>query len=194
MTQKPLKVDVEDVSVGRPIDLAWAKRADQLQLESLPTIRTSAERWAGTLTGLLGAVGIATILDGPDRFNTLSSGAETVSKAAFSVAAVLTLVGAGLAIVAAQSTSRRVLLPAAGSYREASEEAVRSATRCLTASRWLVALAVVATLVAGGCLWWGDRDESSTQRVDVRGCLATRTQGQGSVMRSPDLIVRCNNG
>ena len=194
MTEEPLRVEVENVSVGRPIDLAWAKRADQLQLESLSTIRTSAERWAGTLTGLLGAVGIASILDGPDRFNDLSSAAETISKAAFSVAAVLTLIGAGLAIVAAQSTSRRILLPTAGSYQEASEEAVRSATRCLTASRWLVALAVVATLIAGGCLWWGDRDEPSARRVDVRGCLATSTQGQPNATRPPDLIVRCQDG
>jgi len=190
MSGDGISVDVIEVRAGEAFDLAWAKRAEQLQLEALPTVRGSAERWAAALTGLLGAVAIASVLGGPGKFDTISGSAQSLGKAALYLAAVLALLAVGFALRAAQVTSKRLLVPSAGSFREASEEAVASAVAGLTLSRWLAALAIVATLIAGGCLWWGEQEKPAPRQVEVRGCFTHGTQAR---QRRPpaDSIVRC---
>ncbi len=189
MSSPPLTVEVEQVSAGEPIDLAWAKRVEQLQLDALPAIRASAERWAGALTALLGAVGLAALINGPGRFDGLEGSSELVGKTSFLLALVLSLIASGLAVSAAQVTSKRLLLPTLGAYRDAIEEAVSTAVTCIRISRWLALAAVLATLVAGLTLWLGDASQPATKSILIRGCAGV--EGSSSFKAPPETVVRC---
>lgn len=191
MSKEPV-IEVSAVEPGRPEDLAWAKRVEDLQLDALPNIRTSAERWAASLTGLLGVVGFAALLNGPEKFDKLSSTAELWSKGAFFTAALLALAATLCAVAAAQATSRRVFLPSVGTVQEASQQAVETAVIQLRASRWLAALAVASTLVAAAWLWWGSPDAKKSRVVEVEGC--TSPAGASVEQNSkipPELVIRC---
>lgn len=189
---KDLVIEVSAVEAGHPEDLGWAKRVEELQLNALPNIRATAERWAASLTGLLGAVGLAALLNGTDEFDKLNDTAQAWSKGAFFAAAVVALLATLFAVAAAQGTSRRVFLPGAGTFREASEEAVEKAVGQLRASRWLAALAVASTLLAAAWLWWGGSDPTDSRLIRVEGCTASAgASATEDEINVPEFVVRC---
>jgi hypothetical protein len=178
MSPRPIKVTVESVEAASPQDLAWAKKAQTLELEALPAVRATAERWAAALTGLLGAVGLAAVLNGADAYDGLQATAQAWAKGTFFAAAALNLLAAAAAIAAAQLTTRRVHLATTGTYQKFARDAVESAVRRLQVSRWCAAAAVACTVASGAILWWGDTT-TETKVVTVRGC--------GALAPGPDL-------
>jgi hypothetical protein len=170
MADKPLKVTRVGPADDR--DLAWQKKANELELEALPTLRGTAEKWAASLSGILAAVGLAVLLDGPELFNKLDDSPEKIAKGALFAAVVLGLIATLFATYAAQGTSKRIFLPGSGSLRELSQKAVENAARALLISRIVALAAVIATLVSAWTLMWGAKDppESKVTEIEVVGC------------------------
>jgi hypothetical protein len=50
-------------------DQAWEKRALEMQLEALDRVRSTAEKWAGSISAILGIFGVAAVIEGPDDFS-----------------------------------------------------------------------------------------------------------------------------
>jgi hypothetical protein len=62
MTQTP------SITPGGPAtisDAKWEERAEKLSFDALPNIRSSAEKWAGTIATVLAIFGIVTLVKGP---------------------------------------------------------------------------------------------------------------------------------
>lgn len=163
MTRRPLTIEVGAVTAGEPGDITRAEQAKALQADALPKIRATAERWAASLTGLMAAVSLAALLRGPGLFDELAPTAQTWGKAFFFAAAIIGLFATGLAVHAAQQTSRRVFLPTAEAIQEAVDDVVEKAVAALWLSRLLATIAVVAAVAAAAWLWWGPVDPSAAQ-------------------------------
>src|SRR4051812_13016645 len=106
----------DDDRVIRPTDVGplvgedrwWAEKAAELQRDALPSLRTSAEKWAATLTGVLSVVGLAALIEGADTFDDLQDLEQTLAKLAFFGAGVLALVATGLAAQAAHQSGKKL--------------------------------------------------------------------------------------
>jgi len=188
-TRKPPKVI--DVVVGRPELLTWDAKARELQLEALPTLRASAERWAGSLTAILGAVSLAALLKGPEVFDGLVTGAADAGKVLFFGAAGLALLATALAAIAAQETSKKIAYPETGEALRMSVKAKVDTVRLeLAASRWLAAAAVVAAFGSAAVLFWGETSESKPTEVSISNC-----EGLGAPITPEDdeasVQIRC---
>lgn len=167
---------VIDVVAGRPELLIWDAKARELQLEALPTLRASAERWAGSLTAVLGAVSLAALLKGTEVFADLSQEAAAAGKGLFFAAAGLALIAMILAGIAAQEVSSKVLYPESGdALRTASDSKIAGVRKQLAWSRWLAAGSVLASLGAAAVLYWGTAAESKPVTISITNCEAFDT-------------------
>lgn len=137
-----------------PADDAWQRQALEQQLNALPRLRSSAERWAAGLMTLLGGVALGTLLAGPDRFQQLENPYEGVAKALFFLAAMTAVAAMVAALFAGGATSKRLFLTTGSAIQRASREAVGSALCQLAISRWCAGAAVVFLLASGGVLFF----------------------------------------
>lgn len=163
---KPLRL--ESVDVLSDVDRRWNSRAAELELDALSAVRSSAEKWAAGLTGLLGVVGLAALLNGADKFAKLSPTWSAVGKLAFFAAAVLAAAATVAALLATQVTSKRLFMPTPSAVKRLSEEAVNSALTKLAVSRWAAAGAVAVLLIAAACIWWAPSKKAKPDITSVR--------------------------
>lgn len=168
----------------------WAEAANALELSALADVRALAEKWAAALTGALGVVGLAALIEGAETFDKLDDPWKWLAKLSFFVAAVLALIATVLAVLAAQGTSKRVFIPGGSALREYATTAVDDALGRLSASRWLAAGAVAAVLLAAGLLSFAPKASSGPTVIEIQGsqlCPAgstvTRTSDAGYVIR-----------
>lgn len=148
-------------------DRLWASKAAELEIEALGGIRGLAEKWAASLTGVLGVVGLASLFQGADKFAKLTEPWKSVAQISFTLAVVLALVATALSIAAAQGTAERVFIPGGTALRDYSRTSVDSALCRIKWSRILAALAVVCVLTAGYCLSFGDRAPGSATVIEL---------------------------
>lgn len=137
-----------------PEDEAWNEVAVTWQVEALPAVRASAERWTAGISTLLGGAGVGMLLAGPGRFADLQSPYEAVSKALFFTAAGAALLALACAIVASTATSRTLFLLSGSALRHASRRALRKATRTMTVSRVATWLALILLLASAALLFF----------------------------------------
>lgn len=189
---QPRVVDAEPLTAE---DQAWADKARDLQLQALPNIRAAAEKWAASLTGILGAVGLAALLGGPHQFANLEEPFGWIGKVVFFGAALLALCATKHAVQAAQEVTPRVFLPSGSALREASNTGVASAVRHLRCSRLLAAIGVTLVLVAAFVVWWGPKSAPNPTTIEVQGSAlcrggpATPARAKGS--EGISYVVRC---
>jgi hypothetical protein len=174
-------------------DRRWAEVAADLEFESLSTIRGLAEKWAASLTAGLGVVGLAALLESVDKFNKLGSPEKTIAQVSFTVAIVLALLASGFAIAAAQGTAKHAFIPGGAALREYSIEAVDNALRWLKFSRVLALIAVMAVLVAGYCLWFGDRAKGSATVIELPADSQFCSGGSAAEDSDANYVVRCGD-
>jgi hypothetical protein len=155
-------------------DLRWAERADMLELETLPRLRTTAERWTATLGAILGLTGSIFALKGRDDVSALTSGGQALVGVLLLVAFVLGVAGTFLAARAAQGTPRKVAWPNGAKLRRWELEEALLAQRCLRASRILALATVVLVAGAVAVTWFGDRDAAA---ADPSTLLVLRDDG-----------------
>jgi hypothetical protein len=173
-------------------DRRWAQKGAELELESLTNIRGLAEKWAASLTGALGVVGLAALFEGADKFAKLDEPWKTVAQVSFTVSIVLALLATILSIAAAQGAAKRAFIPGGTALRQYSRDAVDAALEALKWSRILAAVAVAGVLIAGYCLWFGDRAKGSATVIELpKGselCPATAASPPES---DADYVIRC---
>jgi len=190
----PGQPTVGEVEAVTDSDRRWAVKARELELEALPNIRFAAEKWATNLTGLLGVVGLAAVIEGANVFDGLRQPWQTVGQAAFFGAALIALVATGAAIWAATEATPKVFLPGGDILRATSRAAVENAVKRLALSRVLAGVAVSFVFVSAACLWWGEESKGRPKIVDATG---TALCGPGSA-RAPkppagtDFALRCS--
>jgi hypothetical protein len=150
-------------------DRRWTEKAQELQRDALPDVRSTAEKWAASLTGVLGVVGLAALIEGADKFASLRNPEQWIGKACFFAAALLTLCATGFATAAAQGSGRMVWMPYSENLREDARREVKKAAARLAASRWLAGIAVAFVLGSAFALWWGRGAASSPTVIEVQG-------------------------
>lgn len=187
MSDRPLRL--EGTSSYGQADRRWQRKAEELRLGALSAARASAERWAGSLTAILGAVSLAALLEGPEKFNALTPTWEAIGKGAFFVAAAAGLAALWLAATTARVARLKTYLPTGPELKRTSNAAVSSALNKLAWSQRFAAIAVVLALVAAFCLWWGKQDPAapapSAPSVSAAGCPDPVATG------STDIAGRC---
>ena len=175
-------------------DRAWAEKAGELELSSLSAIRGLAEKWAASLTSALSVVGLAALFGGADRFDKLDDPGKTIAQISFTLAVLLALVATAMSIAAAQGSAKRTFVPGGTALREYSRRAVNSALGLLKWSRILAGMAAAMVLIAGYCLWFGDRAKGSATVIELPvGSDACAAGGKtvGSEESDADYVVRC---
>lgn len=144
-------------------DVAWEDSALKAQLEALPRLRTAAEKWAANISVLIGLLGAAALLGGPEHLRALEGAAEDWAGGLVLAGAVGALAANILAVLAALGKPEEVNYPTGAHYREWSREQFKAAKWKLAVSRILTAGALAA-LVASVILTWrgptDDRDDS----------------------------------
>jgi hypothetical protein len=148
-------------------DKRWAELAAKRELEALANIRGLAEKWAASLTGALGVVGLAALLDKSATFAKLDDPWKGIAEVSFVLAVVLALVSTVFAVMAAQGTAKRYFIPAGTALKHYSEESVKAALWQLRLSRTIAAVAAAAFLLAGSMLWFGDKAASSPTVIEL---------------------------
>jgi hypothetical protein len=169
----------------------WAEAANALELSALADVRGLAEKWAAALTGTLGVVGLAALIEGAKTFDNLDDPWKPLAKLSFAIAAVLALIATVLATIAAQGAAKRVFIPGGSALREYATTAVDDALRLLSASRWLAAGAAAAVLLAAGLLWFAPKASSEPTVIEIQGselCPAGATVTRTS---DADYVIRC---
>jgi hypothetical protein len=194
VSAEPPALIVEDIRATSGETHRWNDYALELERQALPTVRASAERWAGSLTGLLAVVGLGAVLDGAKRFELVQAPWRGIGEAAFFAAGALAFAAACSAATAAQATSTQVFLGSGAGFRKASDTAVRLALRKLAWSRALTIGAGVLIFVSAGTIWFAPKHSASPTRIDVYGadCSSRSVDTQAKPPPPPPaLVVRC---
>lgn len=157
--QSPSSSSVGAPTIGTPrpateLEKAWEKRATEFQLDELSRLRSVAEKWAGSITALLGVFGIAALVSGPKDLTKLSGAYPAAIGISLAVAIICGLVAMGLALAAAQGTPEEVQVPTGERVRKWTRQEVQTGRQRLSASRWLMLPSLLAVGLATGLLWY----------------------------------------
>jgi hypothetical protein len=193
-----------------PLDQSeWDSAATQWAVGSLDRIRSSAEKWVGTVSTLVGVFGTVVIFAGPTAFSELQPPAARY--AVFILLAVASL-AAGAAILlgalAAQGSSKLVDNWGGATFASYTLTQGNAAAVKLVWSRWLGSIAaaiVLAAGLAGVFLGLGDKPSAPTSVIVITdhgaycGALVTDADGSTTVAgKNLDHVVqilevsRCN--
>ena len=130
------ELSVDDQVAGSPLDEKWSEKAQEAELEALPTLRSTAEKWAATVGTLAGLFSTVAILTGPDELTKVADSVR-VLVASLVLAAVLAAAAAvALASLAAQGGSESIV-PTGPEYADLSAKEVQRARDLLAWSRWI---------------------------------------------------------
>jgi hypothetical protein len=167
-----------------PIDQRWYDIVEQQELGLLDRVRGSAEKWAGTLTALVGLLGFTALVKGPTDVAALTPVGGIIVGVALLVAFLLAVAAMMLAALAAQGVPAR-LKNRGDTVRAAHIRAAKRAGKRLTLSRYL-SLCFLGTLAfAIGYTWYGERATQpagqtvTIQQSGVTLCGTLRTDDAG---------------
>lgn len=184
---------VLDVAALSSEDRYWARKVAELKGLGLPTLRSTAEKWAASITGILGVVGLAALFEGEDKFDGLKNPEQWLGKAAFFAAAVCALVAVWNATRAAQTTSKTVFLPSSKTIEEFYDNEATKAIDRLGASRFWAAVAAALVLASAALLWWGREASAGATVIELQG--ATFCEGTGgtgtATVKGAKYVVTC---
>lgn len=142
-------------------DGAWEEAARRWEVEALPTIRASADRWAGGLAVLLGGSGIGILLAGPDALTPLAHCYESWAKGLLFAAGVVATAALGAALLAGGVTTKTLFLVSGPSLRRVNRETAKKATRQLAVSRWATVVALALLISVAALLFFAPHDRST---------------------------------
>lgn len=144
-----------------PLDQLWEQKAIELQVEALPQARKSAERWAATVSAVIGAASLAAVVKRPEDVSTLTGWGQSAVAAALLVAVIAAVTAVISAATAAQESLTR-LRPFTGDVlRQWSEEEVQKVKGRLLLSRVASVAAVIALVAAAAVTWFGPRQPTA---------------------------------
>jgi hypothetical protein len=152
----------------------WAHRLEEFQAKSLSDIHAAAEKWAGTISSLVGIFGIAGLIKGRDEIDKLSENTKLAVAILVGIALLLAFIAIYKAAKAAQGVTSEVTTVA--EFREKYEQAAKDAANNLNWSRRLVIPATLSLAVAVGVTWFGpakDAEEKAAVVVVAKGGAAS---------------------
>jgi hypothetical protein len=156
-------------AAGTPATLSeakWEKRAEELSLGALDSVRASAAKWTGTIATLLAIFGVVSLVKGPSDITKVSGsfasvGNETWVIIVLGVAVALAAAATFLSALAAYGLPTRMRYVGA-EVRRKHREAAESSRKRLNWS-WLLALgALIALALAVGVTWLKTPDDPAT--------------------------------
>jgi hypothetical protein len=164
-SEEPPRV-VGAASVG-PDTLRWEKKAAELEFNALANVRGTAEKWAATLTAILGLAGTVLIARGAAEIDKLPDGTKIgiaiLLAAALGAAAYATY----RAALAAQGTPEVLKWPNGFKLRKWELDRAKKAKEHLHQSRQFTFVALTAIVLAVGLSWFGPKAESSSEGSKV---------------------------
>jgi hypothetical protein len=169
---RPLSWVIVDVQPGAdpptPDALDWSKRASTLQLDSLKEIRGGAEKWAGSLTAVTGALGIVAIIKGPEKIEDLTSRYQIIVAVLLAIGTLLMLRGIVLAALAAQGTPGRIEFTGP-TLRDFTAREAEEAADLLRFSRVVTVIGVLVAGIAVALVWFGpEAKKPPSMRMVIR--------------------------
>jgi hypothetical protein len=163
-----------EVPSGPPTaeDRLWQQKAEAARIAELETMRTAAKDWASTIAAVTGAIGVVSLVKGPDEIDSLTANWKIAAGVLIALAVLAALRGIVLAALGAQGSPRSYgYAPAAFRRRYRGETLI--AARALQASRALVVLATLLAVAATGIVWFGTKAE----KAESGRVLAVTTDG-----------------
>jgi hypothetical protein len=174
-------------------DLLWLQKAEQARISELETIRAAAKDWASTIAAVTGAVGVVSLVKGPDQIDTLTRAWKQAVGVAAAIAVVSALRGIYLAALAAQGSPRSFGYNPA-TFRRRYRLETLSAARALEVSRALIVIATLAAACATGMLWFGTAKQVPSARVVAVTADGTTACGVLSVAQSGAITITADGG
>jgi hypothetical protein len=135
-----------------PQEHEWAKRAADLRFNALDRLRGRAEKWAGSITAITGAVGAVSLIKGRESIVDLTRPYEIGVTVLLAIAFLLSLRAILLAALAAQGSPAWIDESAAAVLAFFEQETVEAA-EMISYSRVLATLAALVAAAAVGLTW-----------------------------------------
>jgi hypothetical protein len=142
-----------------PEERYWAGRMEEFTAKSLTDIHGAAEKWAGSISALVGVFGIAGLIKGREEIDKLSDDTKLAVAVLVAIALLLAFIAIYMAALAAQGMTARVWTVA--DFEREYKEATAAAAGRLKWSRLLVIPATLALAIAVGLMWFGPADASN---------------------------------
>jgi hypothetical protein len=158
----------------------WQAKLDDLSRTELDTVRSTAAKWQGIISTLLGIFGTVAFVSGNQTIEKLSPTTATFTKVAVTVAVALAVGAVLTATYAALGLPRQRESP---DWRWLETQSRRQAGRALVALRWSqgLALGAVFVVIAGSLLvLWNSEPQAASQTTSV-------------LVRSPDGSLLCGS-
>jgi hypothetical protein len=153
---------------GALSDLKWEERSEQLEFEALTRVRAAAEKWAASLTAILGLFGTVLLVKGRDDISKLTVTFQVLVGLVLLAALVTAAVAAYLAALAAQGTPEEVRWPSGPALRQWEREQALLAKGRMKTSRRVTGITLALLVAAVALTWYGPPDdEESGQNVLV---------------------------
>lgn len=136
--------------VARTAELMWDRQAAEIEHNRLSAAQSTAGKWSATVTAVLGAFGVATLIEGAESIRDLEQAWAIVVGALAVLAAISAVLAIGYTAVAAQGLLRVAAYVTGASLRRTTHQAARAST-CHTRrgakATFLSAALVIAALV-----------------------------------------------
>ncbi len=155
-----------------PDERKWALRAQELHFTELDRLKVTAEKWATSLTAILGAFGAVALIKGPDTIADLEPSLQYWTGGVLALAIACGLISIFLAAFAAQGIPSRQWLTGLG-VRERYAEMTEKAAKRLHWSRLVVIPAVLLTGASIGLTWYGKKADRPMPTV-----IAVQSSGE----------------
>ena len=168
----------DQVTNGRPqvgrggrtsdLDKLWSEASAKYIVDQLGKIRESASKWGENATAILAVAGLATAFKGRETLEAIDPSMRPFLLLAVGVALLLSG-GAILTAALATSGSTAWTWNDPTSFRTAQTNAANSAASWLTASKWLVTLAFLASVGAVALVWAAPKASGTPSQTLVLG-------------------------
>jgi MFS family permease len=142
--------------------LRWEEKVEQLEFEALDRVRTTAEKWAVSLGGILGLFSTLLLVKGPSDIGGLTRDFKVIVGVVLVLALLAAVLAVYLAGLAAQGIPETVAWPSGAELREWERNQAKRAKARLRRSRQLTVPAVGLVIGAIALTWYGPRPPART--------------------------------
>jgi hypothetical protein len=173
----------------------WQAKLDDLNRTGLDTVRSTAAKWQGTISALLGVFGTVAFVSGNQTIEKLSPSAAAATKVGVTVAVVLAVGAVLTATYAAQGIPRQREAPDWVWLQTQSRKQARHGLVALRCSQ-VLALAAVLVVIAGSLLvLWNSESKTTAQPTSTLMRLANGSVVCGSVVSQRGILaLKMTNG
>jgi len=159
-------------------DWRWEREATDLRHSSLTTVRSVAEKWAGSIAALLGVFSVAAVVKGPEKLADIENGPLQITLILLvGVAAASAFVAILLAALAAQGLPRVVDVLDGVILKAWSQQRARLAIRLLFWSR-IVAATAALLIIASALIAWADVAVAGGEQKAAQSVLVVDSSGK----------------